>query len=133
MTTTESLPAPDGPGVEAPCPVCIEADHRGCFGPALRPARTHCRGCHRSWGNAEVPPGPRCTRGGIRQVHCPACHAQFRNPQAFDAHLTAAGCRPPQTVRRGDGRPRFTYRDTRWGPLWALASYGPRPAHWDAA
>lgn len=67
----------------------------------------------------------------MREAHCTVCHAHFRNTEAFDAHLTTDACAPPATFVRQDGRPRFRERQTKWGPMWALASYRDLPEHWD--
>jgi hypothetical protein len=97
----------------AGCEPCIHAMEHGWWGD-IAPARTHCRDCHRSW------------RSRI-EGHCTLCHSHFFNPKAFDAHLTAEGCRPPATVARRDGQPRLHPVSTPYGELWRLVNYRPLP------
>jgi len=55
------------------CAICSYADVHGHW-PDMAPARTHCRGCHRSWARQ-------------RELHCGRCHAHFASAAAADAHL----------------------------------------------
>lgn len=129
----QGLAQVDGTAVEAAvevtCPTCAFAGENGWWG-NIAPARTHCRGCHRFWGNSKGDPGPHGRGAGLREAHCAACHEHFLTPEAFYLHMTAAGCRPPAEVLRRDGKPKLAQRETRWGTAWAVAYYGERPSFW---
>ena len=101
------------------CSVCKHVDEHGWYGPSIKPARSHCRRCHRSWAS-------------LVEGHCTMCCEHFANVKAFDAHLLEEGCRPPAEVIRKDGRPRLTQRKGPFGITWRLAFYGTRP-DFDAA
>lgn len=122
MTTTIAPPAADvadqvEPTPTQDCGICAYSAEHGHWGPQLRPDRSHCRDCHVSWTS-------------LREAHCRTCCAHFANPKAFDAHMFMEGCKPPETVMRRDGTPRFTTREGRAGTVWRLAYYGTRPNHW---
>lgn len=99
--------------VEADCAPCIHACEHGWWGDMGR-AKSHCRKCHHSWAS-------------LREMHCVTCCAHFTNPDSCDAHLTEDGCRPPESIMRRDGRPKFTTIDRGNGPVYKLAFYGVRP------
>lgn len=94
------------------CGRCQHADRHGWFGTTTY---THCRTCHLDW------------KRHTRQAHCTSCCAHFISPRAFDAHMTANGCVPPDTVHDAKGRPRFTTRTVGDVQVHTLVFYGERP------
>lgn len=101
---------------EAPqCEICAFAKIHHWWGPGLKPARSHCSTCHRSWTS-------------LAEGHCPQCCRHFAKYAAFDAHLDEdAHCIDPETITRADGRPRFAKKVSAWGTTWKIAFYGQRP------
>ena len=102
------------------CPVCEHIRVHGWMG-NIAPARNHCRDCHRE-------------SASLKEGHCRGCCTQFASYKAFDYHLDKdARCLAPSELVRQDGKPRLVVRERRFGPVWAVAFYGERPAHWGAA
>lgn len=111
------------------CKACAHMREHGWWGD-IKPARTHCRDCHRYWGNAAGAPGKHARGAGLREMHCQLCHSHFMSPEACHYHLSETGCTPPGSIRRRDGRQRLVEVDTRWGKAWKVAFYGERPTYW---
>ena len=93
------------------CNICSFARIHKWWGPDLKPARSHCSDCHRSWAS-------------LTEGHCPTCCEHFANEKSFDAHLLEeSGCVAPATLVRRDGRPRLVLRERPFGGVWCTADY----------
>jgi hypothetical protein len=92
------------------CAPCAHAALHGWWGPSLKPARSHCHSCHRSWASP-------------REGHCTTCCRHFADVRAFDYHLAESGCFDPALARRADGTPRLVERDRPFGPVWCVIDY----------
>jgi hypothetical protein len=95
------------------CEACDHVREHGWLGHG-RPARSHCKDCHRDWNS-------------LQEGHCARCCRHFANVSAFDAHLTRHGCTDPQQLARRDGRPRMRRKESRFGETWALVNYRQLP------
>jgi len=90
--------------------------------PTRKPTTITCGGCTERWTAQSW-------------AHCSGCHRTFAGIGLFDRHRTAdSQCQDPASVRDGNGKPVFEYRDGAWrGPemppevlaklrqLWAVA------------
>jgi hypothetical protein len=94
----------------ASCVVCAHARKHSWWGPALAPAKSHCRDCHRSWASS-------------REGHCTRCHAHFADVRAFDYHIGEGACNDPSSAARADGRPRLIAKERPFGVVWAVIDY----------
>ncbi len=94
------------------CPRCQHAKAHGWWGPPR--GLTHCRKCHRDWR-------------GTAQAHCVTCCAHFGTYNAADLHLTASGCRPPDTVRTRADKPRLVLDRDKQGAIWREVSRSSNP------
>jgi hypothetical protein len=99
---------------EAPCAPCAYVAIHHWWGPSVAPGRSHCHECHRTWASTI-------------EGHCTVCHRHFATYPAFDAHFIDDAHTDPAFIMRQDGRPKFTFRTTRFGVTWRLAFYGVRP------
>lgn len=96
------------------CTVCDYAQAHGDWGPDIKPDKTHCSRCHRSWRS-------------YREAHCVVCCRHFINSNAADAHRVEDGCRNPSSLTRRDGKPKFTTVDRGKGVVYKLVNYRERP------
>jgi hypothetical protein len=72
------------------CEICDFAEIHGHF----PDRRSHCEGCHTSWG-------------GHAECHCGECHRHFSGDSAFQAHRVNGECRDPSLLIDKHGDPRF--------------------------